>query len=379
MPNVITAIIPKIMARGITALRTNMILPNLVYTDYRNEAAQKGSTIEIPAPAEATATDVTPSNTPPTPSSLTPTTVSLPLSNWKKSNFHLTDDEMQKINRNEHFIPGQVDAAAEALGAAVDQSIAALYKELYGAVGTAGTTPFGSNSDLAVDALMLLAGQKCPVMGVNAAVDRFAYGKMLKLAEFKDVDKMGDASVKRQGVIGQAFGVNWGWDYHIASHTKGATTAGTIAVDGASQTGTTLHVDGLTVKPSVGDVFTIGSGTQQYVVRAATDLVGTDSDLTIYPAITSAPADDAALTFVNTHTANMMFHRNCFALATRTLGDSSELAQQTGSIIQTFVDPATQLALRLEITRQYKQFVWEFDLLWGVKCIRPEYGVRILG
>lgn len=379
MPNVITAIIPKIMARGITALRSGMVLPGFVHTDYRNEAAQKGSTIEIPAPAEATASDVTPSHVPSAPSSLTPATVSLPLSNWKKSNFHLTDDEMQKINRNEHFIPGQVDAAAEALAVAVDQSIAALYKELYGAVGTAGTTPFGSNSDLAVDALMLLAGQKCPIMGINAAVDRFAYGKMLKLSEFKDADKMGDQSVKRQGVIGQAFGVNWGWDYHIATHTKGAATGTTIAVNGSSQTGTSLNIDGLTVKPSVGDIFTIAGDTQQYVVRTATDLSSGASSLTIYPGIVTAPADNAALTFVNTHAANMMFHRNCFALATRTLGDSSELAGQTGSIIQTFVDPVTQLALRLEITRQYKQFVWEFDILWGVKCIRPEYGVRILG
>lgn len=69
------------------------------------------------------------------------------------------------------------------------------------------------------------------------------------------------------------------------------------AVDGATQTGTSLDVDGLDVAPSANDTFTIAGDTTVYTVSAATALVGTASTLTITPAITVAPANDAVLAF----------------------------------------------------------------------------------
>jgi len=68
-------------------------------------------------------------------------------------------------------------------------------------------------------------------------------------------------------------------------------------VDGAAQTGTSLNVDGLDVAPSASDTFTIAGDTTVYTVSAATALVGTASTLTITPAITVAPADNAVLSF----------------------------------------------------------------------------------
>ena len=66
-------------------------------------------------------------------------------------------------------------------------------------------------------------------------------------------------------------------------------------VDGASQSGTTLTVDGLDVAPSANDTFTIAGDSTVYTVSSATALVGTDSTLTITPALAATPADDAAL------------------------------------------------------------------------------------
>jgi hypothetical protein len=42
-------------------------------------------------------------------------------------------------------------------------------------------------------------------------------------------------------------------------------------------------------------------------------------------------------------------------------------------------DPESGLSMRLEISRQYKQTVWEFDILWGVALVRPEWAVRLIG
>jgi hypothetical protein len=42
-------------------------------------------------------------------------------------------------------------------------------------------------------------------------------------------------------------------------------------------------------------------------------------------------------------------------------------------------DPETGLSMRLEISRQYKQTVWEFDVLWGVEMVRPKWVIRVAG
>lgn len=71
---------------------------------------------------------------------------------------------------------------------------------------------------------------------------------------------------------------------------------------------------------------------------------------------------------------NLAIHRDCFALAVRAFRDPASDAN-----IMTMVDDVTGLPLRLEISRQNKQDYWSLDLLWGVKVIRPELGVRVLG
>ena len=42
-------------------------------------------------------------------------------------------------------------------------------------------------------------------------------------------------------------------------------------------------------------------------------------------------------------------------------------------------DPVTGLVVRLEIVRQNKQTMWEFDMLYGMKLVRPEYAARLAG
>ena len=67
---------------------------------------------------------------------------------------------------------------------------------------------------------------------------------------------------------------------------------------------------------------------------------------------------------------------DAFALATRPLvASSADLAM--GSNIMSMTDPQTGLSLRLEVQRQYKQTTWEFDILYGVKCVRPEFACKV--
>ena len=75
-------------------------------------------------------------------------------------------------------------------------------------------------------------------------------------------------------------------------------TYGTVLVNGGSQTGGTLAVDGLTVAPQSGDIFTIAGVDKVYTVTSDAGGVGGQT-LAISPNLASSPADNAAITFIS--------------------------------------------------------------------------------
>lgn len=382
MSNVITAIVPKILAKGLITLRETCVMPQLVNSDYSAEARKFGTTIDVPIPQSQTVTDVTPSNTPPAPASKTMETVQIPLDKWKKTDFHLTDKEMREIDLNQSFYPMQVAESARALANKVNSDILANYIGIYGYVGTAGTTPFATTTAAATDARKTLARQLCPKSLRSFVLDADAEANALSLAAFQDVDKAGTDITKLEGEIGRKFGMNFYMEDSLPTHTKGAATAGTIALDDtvARAVGLkTLHMDGFTVKPSAGDVFTIAGDTQTYTVISSTTLVGTDSDVTFEPGLKVAiPAADGneVVTWKASHVVNLAFHRDAFAFANRGVDGSLFTG---GNVIMQMQDPKTGLVLAVEVSRQYKQTVWEFSMLYGSKLVRAEFGCRVAG
>jgi hypothetical protein len=75
---------------------------------------------------------------------------------------------------------------------------------------------------------------------------------------------------------------------------------GTVLVNGASQTGSSLVVDGLSAAPQAGDVFKIAGVDLVYTVTADATVSSGGATLAINPALDSSPADDAAITFLST-------------------------------------------------------------------------------
>jgi len=76
---------------------------------------------------------------------------------------------------------------------------------------------------------------------------------------------------------------------------------GTELVNGGSQTGTTLNIDGLTSTPQIGDVFKIAGIDKIYTVTATPTVNDAgEAALAINPALASSPADNAVITFLST-------------------------------------------------------------------------------
>ena len=383
MSNSINNILAKILARGLLALREQAIMPRLVNGDYSAEAAEKGDTIDVPIPSAVTATDVTPSNTPPTPSDSAPTKVQIPLDNWKKADFFLTDKEMVEIDRNAHFMPMQMSEALRSLANVVNEDIHAEYAGVYGYTGTAGTTPFASTVTDATNARKVLHQQRAPRSERRGVLDFDAEANALALPPFADAEKTGSTMVKIEGEIGRKYGIDWFADDAVMTHTAGTLQAAGALVGSTTAAGaTSLDVQSASAVGDIeiGDIFTIAGDTQTYVAgnNVTTIVSGTAQSVSINPPLSAQATSGAAITIVGTHVVNMSFHRDAFAFANRPLVASmQDLA--LGSQIVSMTDPQTGITLRLEVSRQYKQVVWEFDILWGAKLVRPELATRIAG
>jgi len=104
-----------------------------------------------------------------------------------------------------------------------------------------------------------------------------------------------NAVAYRNGDIFKSSGSGW-TQINVPSY-------GTVLVNGASQTGTSLAVDGLTGTPQAGDTFTVAGIEKVYTVTSDATVSSGGSTLAINPALASSPADNAAITFLATERA----------------------------------------------------------------------------
>ena len=402
--NSLSNIMPKILARALISLRTRCVMPRLVNSDYGTEAAKKGTTIDVPVPVAVGTSTVSPSNVLVDKTGLTPAYVQISMDQWKQNSpIGLTDKDMGEIDANEVFLPMQLGEAIKALASDVNQQIIGNYNNanrgIYGIAGTLsdgfGVTPFdGTNQGVsgATLARKVLNQQLCPKTDRRGVVDFACEANMLDLAQFSDAEKIMSAVVRMEGEIGRKYAIDWVADDDVPTHTPGTfEDGGTCLADGTAGNAyvSLVLTSGSTETIKIGDILTFAGDSQTYNVigRSASaeysagvyTFAGTPDTVVvgINPVLQTSPSTAAVVPYAE-HVVNMAFHRDAFAFATRPLLDVSN-AFSLGSKMLTMQDPVTGLVLRLEVSRQHKQTVWEFDILWGSELIRPELACRIVG
>ena len=383
MANTLTDIQYKILARALLAPRKRTVLPNLVNTDYSADAAKFGASVNIEVAARATATDVTPSSTPLSPSNKTVTTVALPLDKWKQSDFHMTDKDMSEVSANDQFVPPRAVAAMDALIEQINSDIfATCYPGVYGWSGTAGTVPFNTANDPTPipETFGVLNRQMCPRTDRRVVLDFAAESKALGNEAFRSADKAGKTSVILEGNLGRFYGMDFYSDDQVPRHTAGTITTGLIAkaataVAAGLKTlvGTTAASTGA-IALKAGDVIAIAGHTTTYVLTADATEASANTDEAIFfePGLEAALVGSEAITVKASHRVNLAFNRDAIGFASRPL-------QDVGAQAVWMQDPQTGIPIRLETVRQHKQTVWIFDCLYGSLLARPEYACRVAG
>ncbi len=373
---------------GLKALRRHTALLRYV-TTYEKEVMDnsfRGDTVVVPIPSQRSdsdVTDVVPSNTPPAPSDITPRYASVTLSNWKKVNFALTDFEVSKLSAG--TMSDEFSGAIDVLAANIIRSVMANYKGIYQYAGTAGTTPFASNTSVVQSARKLLNKAGVPMENRAVILNFDADANAIGLSLFQQYLQKGDRETLREGIIKRALGFDWDVDGYLPTFTGGTLSNGTgklAKINDASvvvgDTSVPMDDTSLTGTLVVGDLFTVAGDTQQYTVTAnVTASSNALASVSFDPSAKVAWADNAVVTFVASHdVAGLALHKQAIAFASKPLDD---VTLEGGSQIRQIPDPVSGLTLCLEITRQYKQTVAEFSCLWGSTLARPECAVRILG
>lgn len=391
MPNDLETLIPQLLAQGLLTLREACIMPRLVNRSYENIAAQKGDLVDVPLYDDrGEADDVVPSNTPPAPGSSKPGKVQIPLDQWKYKDFYLTDREMLQVQ--DGHIPRAAAEAVRSCARSVNKYIFSRMKaRAYLHAGTAGTTPFLADLDPLQSVRTLLNAANVAAENRRVVLDPFAEGNAVFLDLFAKANERGDQQGIIAGTIGRKFGADWAMDQQVPSHSNGAPGAGPFAAKGAQTAANakgvytdgsgSLIVDGITATTGTiksGTLFSIAGDDQQYVVidDVTADAAGA-ATLHTMPALAADAADNAVVTLVADHVSNFYFHEQAFAFASRPLADT--VLKGLGSIVQSMPDPVSGLVLRLEVSRQHKQTVWCFDILFGGQTTRHEGVSRILG
>jgi hypothetical protein len=377
--NTITNVLPKMLAQGVLALRQNAVTPRLVNRDYESTAAGKGNVVNVPIPSAIAARAVTPSVVMNSNVASAPTVALITLDHWYEAPFEVTDND--RLSVDETFFPMQASEAVKALANDADAYLLGKHVGFYGAAGTAGTTPFNGSLTVGGTARKLLNKQLAPMDQRFGIIDPDAEANFLLNANILQADQRGDQGGIIAGSIGTKLGIAWYMNQNVTSYTPGTgwVTGWALSTVALAAGDTTVNILNATASGTikVGDIFTISGGSQQYVVTtAATASATVQVAISFTPAAASAATTGAAITVIGTaYVVNLVANKYALAWASRPLAGSLVDAH----VFQAPVDPISGIALRLEISRQFKLETLSYDYLAGAGVVRRELGAKIFG
>lgn len=345
--------------------------------DEERRSFAKGQTISIRKPSTFSA-----QNAPSSAQDLATEYVDISLDQWKEVKFALTDKELAYTG--ERIINDHIRPASYALADNIDQALAGLYADVPWYYDLSGTPVVAD----VTGPRKVMFDNSVPVTDANFMhymMDGTLSHALMGLAAFSQWQGAGDTGVSTQqrGTLGQKYGMECFANQNVQSHTAGTFACAAPLISGAHAKGATsvtiYHASSLTGTLKKGDSFVIAGNSQRYAVTADATAAANSITVSITPGLANAQSGDEAVTVrTDTHTANLAFHRNAFALAMAPL---SEMGNELGAKIATITDPITGLAIRsrLYYVGNSSEVHVALDVLYGYKTLDPNLGCRACG
>jgi len=365
----------KVAAEAMLRLQNNLVMANLVHTNYSAEYASFGEEIQIKKPATFDARTFTSAIDP---EDVEEKHVSVKLDKIFDVSVELTAKEMT-LNIDD-FGEQVVEGAVQALAQKIDSELTQLYADVpyVAGGGTPGNVP-NAVKDVTY-ARKVLNDNKAPMMDRRAVWGPEAEAELLALDAFSGADKTASTQALREASLGRLFGFDNYMSQNIVEHERGTWHDQTPDVDGTNTAGaTTLDVkeSGTSKTIKRGDRFTIaGQDPQVYytVLEDATTDGSEEATIKIYPALSEEASDGTDIENITAdHEANLAFHKNAFALVARPMALPRGGAD---GYVQT-IPGNIPVRVTQGYTMSSKENVISFDVLCGFKTLEPKLACRV--
>jgi hypothetical protein len=251
------------------------------------------------------------------------------------------------------------------------------------AIGTAGTTPFGSNFNEVAEIRQILVDNGTPMDGqLTIAMNSSAGVKLRNLAQLQKVNESGSEELLRRGELLNLQGLMLKESAGIASHVKGTATAGrTNNAAGVAVGQTVIPLENITAGATgykAGDVVTFASdAVNKYVIEVGLASGATGNITIAAPGLRVALLDNDNITILNDYTGNMAFHRAAVELAVRPPAMPNGGDAATDRI--TIQDPFSGIVYEVAVYKGYGKAMFDITTYYGAKVWKPEFVATLLG
>lgn len=347
-----------------------------------SERVAKGDVVRASFTRSASAVDVSESMTIPEGTDQTVDNKTLTINNSRAVQIPYTGEDIRHLNNGIGYETVYGDQIAQAMRTLCNEIEADLWEEAYTsasrAVGTAGTTPFGSNFDEISDVRQILADNGMPMNDgqVSLVLNTAAGANLRKNSTLQQVNTSGGGDLLRQGVLLDLMGMAVRESAQVSLHTKGTATG--LDANGGEPVGeTSIVLDGGSGGSLLaGDIVTFAGDSNKYVVNTGFT-AATGTAVIGATGLRETLADAVEMTIGNNYTPNIAFHRRALELAVRAPavpegGDSADDAL-------TVQDPVSGLVFEVRVYKGYRKTMIEVASAWGVKAWKSDFIATLMG
>ena len=290
LDNSVDNLIPEIWANeALMQLEANLVMANLVHTDFKNEIASFGDTVNADRPSAFVSKTKKDSDSV-TVQDAVSTKIPVKLDQHHHVSFMIKDGQESKAFRD--LVTEFITPAVQALALGLDQSI---FGEAYNFLGTRiGQYSVDPTKSSITRLRAAMSNNLAPLNGRNLVVSPNIGATLLDIADFSSAEKVGDAGTAiRTGSIGQRLGFNIIESQGAPSVPTGVNDVltGTVnKVAGYPVGATVIDVDTMTV-PVAGSWLTIEGDMTPLKIASATA-----TELTLVSGLKYAITDGAVVT-----------------------------------------------------------------------------------
>lgn len=384
MANTLTGLSPSLY-QGLDIVSRELVgfIPSVT----RNTSAERAAlnqTITYPIAPSLTSSNITPSMVPTNPSDLTIGTGTLSISKAKEVEFAFVGEEYRTLSNGGNWQTLQADLFAQALRTLVNEIEVDLATAATAAAcrayGTAGTTPFGTNTGETAQLKKILDDNGAPASERSLIINTTAGASLRTLTQLTKANEAGTTMTLRDGMLLDLNGFMIKESAAILTPTAGTGASATTNNAGYAVGSTTFTLASAgTGTILAGDYITFAGDSNKYLVTSGDSDVSNGGTITIAePGIRVAmSAATKAITVVGTSARNIGFTRSALHLVARAPALPAEGDAAVDSMM--LVDPRSGLPFEIRVYLGNRKVQYKVGLAWGVHAAKTQHIAALLG